>query len=116
MELISPKGYRVCISHCQLPDKDSWTLKIDIRIMTGSGIQNFRIPYSMSFDSKEEARRQVFTYGAKIMDEEHKVLSAAKLLFGDEVGSPKKAAEETPSVKRETAEQEPPPPVLRSAS
>jgi hypothetical protein len=53
----------------------------------------------MSFDSKEEARRHVFTYGAKIMDQEHKVLSAAKLLFGDEVGSSKKAAEETPSVK-----------------
>ncbi len=103
MELISRKGYRVCISHCQLPDKDSWTLKINVRIKTGSGIQNLPIPYSMSFDSKEEARRQVFTYGAKIMDEEHKVLSAAKLLFGDEVGSPKKTAEETPSARREAA-------------
>ncbi|MDH3472980.1 MAG: hypothetical protein OEM59_04750 [Rhodospirillales bacterium] len=107
MELISRKGYRVRISHCQLPDNDSWTLKINILVKTGAGIQNLKIPYSMTFDSKEEARRHVFAYGRKIMDQESKILSAMKLLFGDEAGLPKKAADEPLSVTRETAEQEP---------
>jgi hypothetical protein len=63
MELISRKGYRVRISHCQLPGNDCWSLKINILFKTGSGIQNLQIPYSMTFDSQEEARRHVFSYG-----------------------------------------------------
>jgi hypothetical protein len=115
MELISRKGYRVRISHCQLPGNDCWSLKINILFKTGSGIQNLQIPYSMTFDSQEEARRHVFSYGGKIMDQETKILSAVKRLSGDEAGSPKKAAEETPSARREAAAQEPASPVLPSA-